>query len=177
MARAKKKPTHLKDFWGIPFCRPGVQKVLKEGRNWKLPQPYLGSYLHYTYDTARAFSERPQKRSEEASFFLNDYEWQLNGWFFRLCAAICEGSDRNKWSMVERLHDEYDAGSTTKELAAAYRRTENWISKNMARELGRRQAIIDDWNAWHPSFFRPMPPQKFFQWFESDTKCESLSDA
>lgn len=82
-------PPNLACWWGNPFCRDEVQAILKQSWVWRSPIEYKAPLVYYAYDTARAYSERPQKYSMAAAEFLRDYDWPGNAWFFSLCAAIC----------------------------------------------------------------------------------------
>jgi hypothetical protein len=158
----------LADFWGVPFCRPGVQEILKELRAWDLPREFVASYIHHAYSAARAFAERPQKYHEEALFFLTPWQWKDNGWFFRLCAAICEAnanptvtekiidaaerySPRNNWEDRHTIDEAVDVLLKDFEIKT----TRSYVAKVLHKERKKRSLIEKEWETWHPQFWRP----------------------
>lgn len=160
MANKRKGPPPLNDFWGQAFIDKEVQNVLKEARDWRLPRRELSAYLFRAYDSARAFAEHPSKRFVAVGEFLTPFDWYSNGWFFRLCAAICSASEqRTIEDQIAELAAETVGES--KPLLAIQERLQYMgivyspeaIGVIITRQRKARQQVADDWLKWDPQFF------------------------
>jgi hypothetical protein len=174
-------PPQLADSWGMPFCRPKVQEILKELREWDLPREFVAAYIYQAYTAARAFAERPQKYHEEPLFFLTPWEWKYNGWFFRLCAAICEANAKpTQAEKVVNAAERYgyddlhsvdrpsidDAVAVLETPEFGIRVTRGYVAKVLHEERKKRSLIAKEWETWHPQFWRPCTLKDLECWRE-----------